>query len=163
MARKVSQKGAEFVGGWEGFRSCPYRDSVGVWTIGYGTTSAERPVNSTTPCITKQKAARWLRRSLNKKYGPAVPRRWRMKQQELDALASFAYNLGPGAVSDESFSTLAERLKSNEGKTFEGRKDIYRDELEKWVWAGGRKLDGLVKRRQAEVRLACYGDYSGRP
>src|SRR5688500_17348778 len=104
MAR-TSRKGARFVGVWEGFRSCPYRDSVGVWTIGYGTTSAERPVGPNTPCISEATAAKWLRESLNGKYVPAIPHRRWMRQCEIDALASFAYNLGPGAVSEPSMSS----------------------------------------------------------
>jgi GH24 family phage-related lysozyme (muramidase) len=60
-------------------------------------------------------------------------------------------------------STLARRLKGPEGKSYKRRKAIYRQELPKWVNAGGRPLPGLVKRRAAEVRLACEGDYSGRP
>lgn len=160
MSGRVSRKGARFVGRWEGFRSCPYRDAVGVLTVGYGTTEAERPI---TGCITKRKARRWLRRSLNRKYLPAVPRRRRMRKRERDALASFAYNLGPGAVSDSDFSTLARRLRSKEGRTYKRRKRIYREEIPKWDRAGGQQLEGLTKRRRAEVRLAVHGDYSGAP
>jgi lysozyme len=163
MAREVSRLGIRFVAGWEGFRSCPYQDSVGVWTIGYGTTSADRPVGSDAPCISERTARKYLRENLNKKYVPAVPRRDELKRRELDALASFAYNLGPGAVSDTSFSTLARRLKSSEGDTYEGRKRIYDQEMPRWVKAGGITLEGLVKRRRAEVALATKGKYLGRP
>lgn len=163
MRRRVSHKGVLFVGAWEGFRSCPYQDSVGVWTIGYGTTSAERPVGPGTPCISAQTALSYLRRSLNRKYLPAVPRARRMRQHERDALASFAYNLGPGAVLDASYSSLARRLKSSEGKAFHDRKRIYREEIPKWCNAGGHPLVGLVKRRKAELALAVYGDYSQHP
>lgn len=159
----VSRKGAKFVAGWEGFFSCPYRDPVGIWTIGFGTTDADRPVGPHSPCISERTARKWLREGLNKKYAPEIPRVHHLKQQEVDALASFAYNLGPGAVNDESYSTLARRLKSSEGGTFERRKEIYKEELPRWVNAGGGPLPGLVKRRAAEVRLAVHGDYSGRP
>lgn len=163
LISRASRRGVTFIGRWEGFRSCPYRDSVGVWTIGYGTTSAVRPVNGDTPCISQKTARRWLQRALTQSYVKAIPRRRILKQQEVDALASFAYNLGPGVVSDPNISTLARRLKSKEGRRFKNRKRIYREELPKWVNAGGRRLEGLVKRRAAEVRLACDGDYSGRP
>jgi GH24 family phage-related lysozyme (muramidase) len=83
-----------------------------------------------------------------------------MRQRELDALSSFAYNLGVGAVNDPDFSTLARRLMSSEGRTFEARKKIYRQEIPKWVKAGGVTLPGLVRRREAEVRLATRGKYS---
>lgn len=158
--RGVSRKGARFVAGWEGFRSCPYRDSVGVWTIGYGTTEA---IGLGTPCISKRTARRWLRRALDRTYLPAVPRRRRLRKRERDALASFAYNLGVGAVADQGHSTLARRLAGAEGKTYERRKRIYAEELPRWNRAGGVVLAGLAKRRAAEVRLAVHGDYSGRP
>lgn len=157
---RVSRKGVAFVAGWEGFRSCPYRDSVGVLTIGYGTTEADRDING---CISEPQARRWLRRSLNRKYLSAVPRVHRMHQWERDALASFAYNLGPAAVSDPGVSTLARRLLSSEGKSYGGRKLIYREEIPRWSRAGGVVLAGLAHRRAAEVQLAVNGDYSGRP
>ena len=154
---KVSRKGVRFVAAFEGFRKCPYKDVVGVWTIGYGTTHG---VHKTTPCISKRKARKFLRYDLTHIYLKAVPRAGRMEQCELDALASFAYNLGTGAVSNPAISTLARRLKSNEGKTYERRKRIYREEIPKWNKAGGHTWAGLVRRRKAEVRLACKGKYS---
>jgi lysozyme len=160
MLGRASRKGVRFVARWEGFRSCPYRDAVGVLTVGFGTTSAERPISG---CISRETARKWLRQSLNRKYVKAIPRRRRMKQQERDALASFAYNLGPGAVNDPMLSTLARRLLGPEGKRFKTRKRIYREEIPKWDKAGGKTLAGLTKRRAAEVRLAVNGDYSGRP
>jgi len=159
MAR-VSKQGVAFVAGWEGFRSCPYRDAVGVWTRGYGETQGIGP-NSR--CVSKADARAELRKRLNRDFAPAIPRRRRMRRREVDALASFAYNLGTGAVSNPSSSTLARRLKSNEGRTYKARRRIYEQELPKWVNAGGQRLEGLVKRRAAEVRLATRGDYSGRP
>ena len=156
----VSSRGIRFVAGWEGFRSCPYRDAVGVWTIGYGET---RGVGANTDCISQDKARDQLRERINRDYLPSVPRLNKLKPQEADALTSFAYNLGTGAVSDPGMSTLARRLKSDAGKTFEQRERIYREELPRWNVAGGRVLEGLTKRRAAEVRLATQGDYSGRP
>jgi lysozyme len=161
---RVSDKGVNFVAAWEGFRSCPYKDMVGVWTIGYGTTSASgRHVGPNTRCITKRTAREWLQDDLNGRYYPYIPRRGRMRQHEKDALASFAYNNGPAAVGDPSYSTLARRLKSKEGRRYKNRKRIYREELPRWKYAGGEVVLGLVKRRAAEVALACEADYSGRP
>lgn len=159
----ISRRGVRFVSHWEGFYSCPYRDPVGVWTIGFGTTSADRPVGPTTSCISETTARRWMRRSLNQDYIPHIPRLRRLRTEEVAALGSFAYNLGPGAVNNPNLSTLARRLTSPEGKTYKGRKRIYRQEIPKWDKAGGVALLGLTKRRAAEVRLAIHADYSGRP
>jgi lysozyme len=164
---KVSRKGAKFIAAWEGgcgpTKCCAYRDPVGVLTIGHGTTHATGRSFGPSTCISRRKARRWLREDVNKLYLPFIPRRRIMKQQEIDALSSFAYNLGKGAVSDPQYSTLARRLLSQEGGSFDKRKEIYRQEFPKWVNAGGVPLPGLVKRRAAEVRMACQGDYSGRP
>lgn len=156
----VSKKGAAFVAHWEGFRSCPYLDMVGVPTRGYGET---KDITMRSPCVSEPAARRSLRRRLTRDYLPAVPRRWQMRQCERDALASFAYNLGVGAVSDPRRSTLARRLRSKEGRTRKGRRRIFREELPKWAIAGGAKVEGLVRRRAAEVALANRSDYSGKP
>lgn len=162
--RTVSLQGVRFVAAWEGFRSCPYQDSVGVWTIGFGTTSATgHRVGPGSSCIDSEKARRWLSETLNARCVPAIPKRWLMRQQEIDALASFAYNLGVGAVSDPNFSTLARRLRSARAVSFRYRKQVYREELPKWVYGNGIKLSGLAARRAAEVRVAVAGDYSRRP
>ena len=160
LVRRVSNELIAFVAAWEGKRNCPYQDVVGVWTVCYGETEG---VNKYTKCKSDHECKVMLRRALNHRYLPYVPRLARLKKQEADALASVAYNLGRGVVSDPSVSSLARRLKSKEGRTFEGRKAIYRQELPKWVYAGGQKLEGLVKRRAAEVRMACEGNYRGRP
>jgi GH24 family phage-related lysozyme (muramidase) len=63
-----------------------------------------------------------------------------LNQNQFDALVSFVFNLGSGAL---QCSTLRRRL--NAGAYLEAA-----DEFPKWVYAGGRKLKGLVRRREAE-------------
>jgi len=59
---------------------------------------------------------------------------------QFDALVSFTYNLGGGALQR---STLRRKINREEhGKVPE--------QFMRWVWAGGRKLKGLVRRRAAE-------------
>lgn len=64
---------------------------------------------------------------------------------QFDALVSFTYNLGSGAL---QCSTL--RRKVNRQAHAE-----VPEQLMRWVWAGGRKLNGLVKRRNCESSM--YG------
>lgn len=151
---QLSRKGVRFITGWEGFSSCPYRDAVGVWTIGYGSTAGVGP---SSPCVTKRRARRRLKREINATYAPAVTRliNRNLNQEQFDALCSFVYNVGVGALET---STLRKRLNSGENK-----RTVFREELPRWNRAGGAVLEGLTKRRWAEVRLANRGDYSGRP
>lgn len=160
---EVSGRGVGFVAAWEGFIECARDIGDGVLTIGHGTTSGTGRTIRRGDCISREKAARWLREDLNRKYLSKVPRRKRMKQRELDALASLAYNNGPGIVSDPGFSTLARRLRLRRARFYWYRKRAYRDEFPKWISPGTQFEEGLRRRRQAELRVAIHGDYSGRP
>jgi len=62
---------------------------------------------------------------------------------QFDALVSFTFNLGAGALQR---STLRRKVNREEH-------DDVPAEFMKWVWAGGSKLKGLVKRRKAEVKI----------
>ena len=64
---------------------------------------------------------------------------------QFDALTSFTFNLGGGALQR---STLRRKVNREEHSAVPG-------EFRRWVWAGGRKLKGLVRRREAEAAL--YG------
>jgi GH24 family phage-related lysozyme (muramidase) len=90
----VSAAGVELVKRFEGFRSKPYQDAVGVWTIGYGET---RGVTSRTRPVTEAEAAAQLRRRLDRDYFPtvkALPTFSVLTQHQVDALTSFIYNVG---------------------------------------------------------------------
>ena len=60
-----------------------------------------------------------------------------------DALCSFAFNLGAGALQR---STLRRKVNREEHAAVP-------HEFRRWVWAGGRKLKGLIRRREAEAVL----------
>lgn len=62
------------------------------------------------------------------------------------ALVSWAFNMGCGATKT---STLIKRLNRGENVN-----KVLSAELPKWVYAGGKKLPGLVRRRNAEIALA---------
>ncbi|ARA92852.1 hypothetical protein AWN76_006535 [Rhodothermaceae bacterium RA] len=130
-----------FAGRW-------YRCPAGLWTIGYGTTEHLLPGihRQTLPGpITKADAERLLRRSLIQVFEPAVERLVRvdLTANQFSALVSFAYNVG---VPRFARSTLLRKL--NRGD-YEGAAA----EFERWVYAGGQRLRGLVHRRRAERTL----------
>lgn len=62
---------------------------------------------------------------------------------QFDALVSFTFNLGSGALQR---STLRRKVNHEEHEEVP-------DQFMRWVWAGGKKLRGLVMRREAEASL----------
>ena len=69
-----------------------------------------------------------------------------LDQCEFDSLVSFAFNTGAGALQE---STLRRRLNAGESKP-----KVFAEELPRWVNGANGPLEGLVRRRDAEVRLA---------
>lgn len=157
---EVSPQGAAFIAAFEGGASSdglfrPYRDVVGVWTIGYGHTEG---VDPKTKPLTHAQAIDLLRSDLNEKYGRATAEQLRLagwtdlKPHEFDALVSFAYNLGIGIIGSPVTSMgRAVQLRSRSGVA---------DAFRLYDMAGGRHLPGLTRRRTAERRLFETGRYS---
>ena len=72
----TSEKGLALIKRFEGCYLTAYKDRVGVWTIGWGTTNADRSITGRTlkrgMKISQSTADDWLRKSLAKKYEPLV-------------------------------------------------------------------------------------------
>lgn len=141
---KISDNGLNLIKRFEGCRLTAYQDAVGVWTIGYGTTTADKAVTGTVICqglkISQATADEWLRQSVDKKYGPKVDKysKYEWNQNEFDALVSFAYNIG-----------------SIDGLTASGSrsKEEIADKILAYNKAGGKVLSGLTRRRHDERAL----------
>lgn len=133
---------------FEGFSSTPYICPAGYPTIGYGTVykpNKERVTMDHLP-VTKEEAEEWLVEELKNNYMVGVLKASPLLFKypyKLAAITDFAYNLG---IARYKASTLKKRV---DAEDWEGAKV----ELAKWVNGGGRKLPGLVKRRQAEIAL----------
>jgi lysozyme len=140
---KASQKCFDLIKQFEGFSAKPYLCPAKVWTIGYGSTRYEdgRYVTAKDPYIDEAKAILIMEVTL-KEYESAVNRYVKVpiNQNQFDALVSFAYNLGNKALLN---STLLRRI--NQGNFLAAN-----NEFKKWVFANGIKLQGLVRRREAE-------------
>ena len=97
---KISDNGLSLIKKFEGCRLTAYQDAVGVWTIGYGTTNADKAITGISIRqglrISQETADEWLRQSVDKKYGPKVDKysAYNWNQNEFDTLVSFAYNIG---------------------------------------------------------------------
>lgn len=142
LGRSVSDAGVSLVAEFEGFSSKPYRDVVGVWTIGYGETQG---INANTKPWTREFAAQRLRERLNRDYMPAVlAANKNLTQNQLDGFTSFVYNVGPGGVA--STTKVGRALRA-------GNVRAAADAILEWDKAGGRRLAGLTRRRRAEREL----------
>jgi lysozyme len=142
---RISDDGVRLVAGFEGLRLKPYRDAVGVWTVGYGHTgpgTARMQLHSAT------EARALLRHDLHRfvlgVHGVVhVP----VTQRQFDALVSLAYNIGIGAFRS---STLVKRLNA-------GHYGRAANQFRVWNQGGGRVLAGLVRRRGAEREYFLSG------
>jgi len=146
-ATKTSDKGIELIKRFEGLSLKPYLCPANVPTIGYGNTFYKngKKVTLNDKPITEQKAVEMLRQSLEKfeQYVDSYTTD-SITQNQFDALVSFCYNLGPTNLKS---STLLKKVNANT------KDETIKDEFLKWTKAGGRKLAGLVKRREAEAAL----------
>ena len=144
---KISQDGINLIKSFEGLRLEPYHCSAGVLTIGYGSTGPHVKAGMS---ITESQAATLLAKDLQRfEAGVNELVKVPLTQGQFDALVSFAFNLGCGSLEN---STLLRRLNGGEDKAA-----VFCEELPKWVKGGGGVLPGLVRRREAEVKLATSG------
>ena len=140
MTRTINAAGLALVRAYEGLRLEAYRDTSGVWTIGYGHTRGVVPGDS----ISTERAEQFLEADLTEAERAVsalvkVP----LTDNQFSALVSFVFNAGEGAFAK---STMLRKL--NEGGY--GLVPAY---LRSWIFDNGRVLPGLVKRRAAEATL----------
>ena len=138
--RVTSSEGVALIKKFEGCELEAYQCSADVWTLGYGHTS---DVSEGDTC-TAEEAESMLAEDLQEFEGYVndlvdVD----LTQNQFDALVAWTYNLGPTNLKD---STLLKRLNERN----------YEDaphQIRRWNRAGGKVLDGLVRRREAEALL----------
>jgi lysozyme len=139
--RHITEKGLGIIKKFEGFSPTVYICPAGYPTIGYGHVVKLQERERFAGGITAEQAEALLRQDVQTAERAVlrlitVP----LKDGQFDALVSFIFNLGAGALQR---STLRRKVNSGDHAAVPG-------EFGKWVWAGGRKLEGLVKRREAE-------------
>ena len=129
------------VAAWEGTRTDPYRDIVGVWTVCTGETNV--PMRR----YTKAECDAMLSKSLDG-YATDVKRLTpRLEGYQLVAATSLAYNIGGAAYAR---STVRRRFNAGD---LRGGCDAFLA----WRFAGGREIKGLKNRREAERKI-CLTD-----
>jgi lysozyme len=140
---RVSLAGLEIIKRFEGFSAEPYYCPGGKLTIGYGHVLNDEE-SSTIERITKEHAEALLRQDA-KIAEDAINQfsTFNLTQNQFDALVSFVYNVGVYAFEK---STLLRMLNK-------GEYALAAKQFDRWVYADGKKLGGLVLRRAAEREL----------
>ena len=137
---EISQEGLSLIKKFEGCKLEAYKCAAGVWTIGYGSTNGVEENMK----ISQERADMLLledvevfEEAVNKLV--EVP----LEQNQFDALVSWTFNLGSTNLKN---STL---LKVLNDKDYEG----VPAQIKRWNKAGGKVLQGLIRRREAEALL----------
>lgn len=145
---RLSNAGAALIESFEGFRSAPYRDTGGVWTIGYGSTKG---VNARTKHVTRKQAEDRMKKEIDAEYGAAVNKlKLPLTQHQFDALVSFVYNLGPGVLAADE--TVGRLLRAHRFVAAANAMLLYDH------GKGGVRLAGLTLRRRRERALFLRPD-----
>ena len=139
---KVPDQLVALVKRFEGFSPKPYICPAGYWTIGFGVLCQRDH-----PTITLEEGEAMLANLLPVYVGHAIrlspPLVNEPDDRRLTAIADFVFNLGPTRY---AASTLRRVVNAQDWWRA-------REEIRKWVYGGGRKLQGLVLRREAEAAL----------
>lgn len=154
-ALTISPAGIALIKKWEGWYPKAYKDPVGVWTIGWGTTGVEARPGRT---ITKKQGDEFLRRDL-KDDEDSVRRLVKvpLTQYQFDSLVSFVYNAGSGNLSRSTLLRLLNR----------GNYSGAASQFIRWNKARSREtgewltLNGLTARRKDEAALFMRSANSG--
>lgn len=138
----IGTKGLDLIKFFEGLELNAYQCAAGVWTIGYGHTKDVQQGMT----ISEARANEMLAEELNE-YESYINGlvTVELNQDQFDAMVSWVYNLGVGNL---KASTLLKVLNA-------GDYDGVPAQMMRWNKAGGKVLEGLTKRRQAEADLFC--------
>jgi len=143
---KVNQLGIDMMHHFEGCKLQAYQCSAKVWTIGWGNTyyQDKRPVKQGDK-VTQEQANELFEMIMNEfsiEVRKALTKE--VSENQFSALVCFAYNVGIGNLKK---STLLRKVNVNPND------ETIALEFAKWNKAGGKVLNGLVRRRKAEADL----------
>lgn len=138
--RAVPPQAIALIKQFEGFSPIPYADPVGIQTVGFG--HRIQPGETFTQLTPDQGNDLLLKDAqLHGSYVTnhiTVP----LNDNQFSALTSLVFNLGTAPLVGTLGTLLNSYLYEQAAKQFD-----------RWIYAGGHKLDGLVKRREAEQAL----------
>ena len=137
---KASYTSYELVKRYEGCRLTPYMDMVGIWTVGYGSTTEVVPGERISQAEAEDRLQEDMEIAEACVNGAVTST---LTQNQFDALCSWVFNLGCKRFRE---STMLAKINAGEW-------DQAAIELRKWDMAGGRHVDGLMRRRRDESKL----------
>ena len=137
--KRISDIGLKKLKEFEGLRKEAYYDAAGVPTIGYGHTKGVRMGD----VISEYWAEMFLKADLYDIEKQVDSLGLELNQPQFDALVSFAFNFGFYKLKT---STLLKTIREG------GSMRAIKKEFKRWVYAGGKKLKGLERRREWEAR-----------
>ncbi len=138
----VSEPGAQIIRTFEGFSPFTYSDAAGFPTIGFG--HLIRSGETFSEPLMGEAADLLLRKDLrNTENGVNQAVKRRLQQHQFDSLGSFTYNVGTGTLRKSTLLRLVNLSKDGDVP----------NQFRRYVYAGGKKLRGLVARREAEAML----------
>ena len=142
----ISAEGLSLIKKFEGCELKAYRCAANVLTIGYGVTKGVTEDME----ISQEEAESLLQEEMHEYEGyindmVKVP----LEQHQFDAMVSWVFNLGSGNLSS---STLLKKLNNSEY-------DEVPAQIRRWNKAGGKVLDGLIRRREAEAKMFMNEDW----
>jgi len=141
---RTSSRGLSLIKHFEGFSPVVYLDVAGLPTIGYGHLLRAGEAGAYQNGIDQENAECLLQSDLI-----AVERsvcrliRQPLTQNQFDALVSFTFNLGSGTLQRSTLRRVIDR----------GDEEEIAVQWMRFIWAGGKKVAGLVRRRKAELDL----------
>ena len=137
---KASNELIEAIKQFEGCKLTAYKDDgKGIWTIGFGTTKGVKPGDK----ISMSLAIDYLKQDLAVFEREVTALGVAKTQGQFDALVDFCYNCGTANLKS---STLLKKIKAKASKA------EIQAQFNRWTYAGGKVLPGLVKRRAWEAK-----------
>nr|DAY31451.1 MAG TPA: lysozyme [Caudoviricetes sp.] len=144
---RTSEKGLLLIGNAEGCQQKPYQCPADVLTVGIGTTEAVEKIESN-KIYTLQEIADLYAKGIKQaeKCVNSYASGQTMPQGAFDALVSITFNAGCGKLKNSTLFKMARK----------GYSKVMCSQFERWIYANGIPLKGLIERRQKEKAL-CLG------
>lgn len=143
----IIEQAATMISQFEGCSLKAYPDPAGIWTIGYGSRYINGVPITKNQVITKDEALSLLESDVTVFYNQINNLLPSLSENQLIAILDFVYNIGFYAFKNSTMCKLIQQGKMADAA----------EQFDSWVYAKGKKIPGLVRRREAEKTLFLKG------